>query len=178
MLIHSGSYSRSLFEDYLETVPEKPDSVSKSAATTAIAIDTVRRRREDETQDLAFGARPFILCGLPIRSLPVGTSKYTRRNGRYFLEIVGHPEFGVPYGQDRLILLCIATLAIRQKSALVEFRSASEILYEFGMPANGAHYKRLSEGFKRVFGSSIFFGTKDELEGAEAWSCGRTHFFD
>ena len=84
----------------------------------------------------------------------------------------------MPYGQNRLILLRIATLAIRQKSAVVEFRSASEILYEFGMPANGAHYKRLSEGFKRVFGSSIFFGTKDEWEGAEDWSCGRTHFFD
>jgi len=54
---------------------------------------------------VAFGARPFILCGLPIRRLPTDALRYSRRNGRFFLEIIGHPDYGVPFGQDRLIPL-------------------------------------------------------------------------
>lgn len=33
----------------------------------------VRNRRRCADQDVAFGARPFILCGLPIRPLSVST---------------------------------------------------------------------------------------------------------
>ena len=44
---------------------------------------------------------PFILCGLAIRRLPAGVMTYTRRNGKFFLEIVSHPDHGVPFSQDR-----------------------------------------------------------------------------
>jgi hypothetical protein len=104
--------------------------------------------------------------------------KYARRNGRFFLEIVGHPDYGVPFGQDRLVLLWLATVAVRQQSPVIRFGSAAEILVEWGMPTNGAHYKRLQDAFRRVFASTIFFGTKDELHAAEVWDCSRGHFFD
>jgi hypothetical protein len=61
----------------------------------------IRECRESGTQEVSFGARPFILCGLPIRRLPSGTLTYTRRSGRCFLDIVEHPEFGVPFGRCR-----------------------------------------------------------------------------
>jgi hypothetical protein len=35
-------------------------------------IELVRQQRNDGVQEVAFGARPFILCGLPIRRLPTG----------------------------------------------------------------------------------------------------------
>jgi hypothetical protein len=153
-------------------------SISRAAVTKAETVELVRRRREDWNQELAFGARPFILCGLPIRQLPVGTSRYTRHNGRFLLEVVGHPEFGVPFGQDRLILLWVATVAVRQNSPVVQFESGARILNEWGLQLNGSHYRRLAEGFKRVFGSTIFFGTQNERQGAQVWDCGRIHFFD
>jgi hypothetical protein len=46
------------------------------------------------------------------------------------------------------------------------------------MPTNGTHYRRLFHAFRRVFGSTIFFGTSDERSNLEVWQCSRVHFFD
>jgi hypothetical protein len=56
------------------------------------------------------------LCGLPVRRLPKDQLLYERRNGRFVLQVTGHPDFGVPFGQDRLVAIFLATLAIQQKS--------------------------------------------------------------
>lgn len=104
MLRHAGTVARELFQDSLfEPGP------SAHLERRVDAVVPIREKRDSGTQELSFGARPFILCGLPIRRLPAGTLTYTRRNGRFFLEIVGHPEYGVPFGQDRLVLLWLAT---------------------------------------------------------------------
>ncbi|MGH9656866.1 MAG: replication protein RepA, partial [Bryobacteraceae bacterium] len=97
----------------------------------------MRDLRDQQRQDLAFHSRPFVLCGLPIRRPAPGTLKYSRRNGRFVLEIIGHPDFGLPFGQDRLIPLWVATLAVRLRSKTVLFRSAAEILEEFDLPRDG-----------------------------------------
>ncbi len=138
----------------------------------------IRNRRRTADQDVAFGARPFILCGLPIRPLPPGALTHRRQNGRFRLEVTGHPSWGVPFGQDRLVVLYLATQAVRYQTREVRFRSGAEMLVEWGMPTNGAHYKRLVDAFRRVFGSTIFFGTTDEKSKTEVWHCSRTHFFD
>jgi hypothetical protein len=151
---------------------------TESIERGARQVQVIRDRRFAGDQDLAFGARPFILCGMPIRRLPKGNLSYRRRNGKFFLEIVGHPEWGVPFGQDRLVLLYLATNAIRHKTPTVWFRSGAEILVEWGMPTNGAHYARLLEAFQRVFGSTMFFGSSDEQRETKVWECSRIHFFD
>lgn len=88
----------------------------------------VRRRRDEHTQAsrsvLARSSSAVCHSG---GFLPE-TLKYTRRNGRFFLEIVGNPDYGVPFGQDRLVLLSLATAAVRAKSPVVRFGSAGEIL--------------------------------------------------
>jgi hypothetical protein len=44
---------------------------------------------------------------------PPGTQLlHSRRNGRFCLDITGHPQFGLPFGQDRLIPIWVATLAL------------------------------------------------------------------
>jgi hypothetical protein len=47
-------------------------------------------------QDLAYNARPFVLCGIPLRRPPRNQLLHMRRNGRFFLQIAGHPQFGLP----------------------------------------------------------------------------------
>lgn len=121
---------------------------------------------------------PFVLCGHPIRRPEPGTLKYTRRNGRFVLEMVGYPDFGLPFGQDRLIPLWVATLAVRQKSKTVLFRSAAEIVEEFELPRDGPHYQRLVDGFKRIFTSTIYFGNQCETNRNQLWDYRRFHFFD
>ena len=135
------------------------------------------RGRDAHSQELASNSRPFVLCGLPIRCPLPGSLKHTRRNGRFTLEIVGHPDFGLPYGQDRLIPLWLATLAVRQRSRMVLFDSGAEILRTFGLPVDGVHYRRLVAGFKRIFASTIYFGD-NEASRLPVWDCRRFHLFD
>ena len=142
------------------------------------SVELVRQDRDRNQQKLAFNARPFVLCGLPIRRPPAGTLQHTRRNGRFKLEVIAHPDYGLPFGQDRLIPIWVATLAVRQKSQTVLFRSAAEILEEFDLPRDGPHYRRLIDGFKRIFTSTIYFGTDTPEQRQQVWDCRRFHFFD
>jgi hypothetical protein len=115
---------------------------------------------------LGFASRPFVLCGLPVKRPPAGTLLHERRNGQFVLQVTGHPEYGLPWGQDRLVPLFLATLAIRQQSQTISFASAAEMLDTFGLQQGGAQYRRLIESFKRIFGATIFFGTDRQRERA------------
>ena len=89
---------------------------------------------------------------------------YERRNGNFVLQITGQPNYGLPFGQDRIVPIYLATLAVRQKSQTIRFRTAAEMLETFGMHKGGKEYRRLVAAFERIFGATIFFGT-DSLSG-------------
>ena len=108
---------------------------------------------------MGFTSRPFVLCGLPVRRPPAGQLVYERRNGHFTLQVTGHPEFGIPFGQDRLVPIFLATLAVRQQSQVIRFKTAAEMLETFGMHKGGKEYRRLVAAFERIFGATIFFGT-------------------
>jgi replication initiator protein len=153
-------------------------TVSKRQEKRIHSIELVRRERGEQRQVLSFNSRPFVLCGLPIRRPPTGTLQHIRRNGHFKLEVVAHPEHGLPFGQDRLIPLWVSTLAVRQKSRTVLFRSAAEILEEFDLPKDGPHYRRLVDGFRRIFTSTIYFGSESAARRQQVWDSRRFHFFD
>lgn len=138
--------------------------VSKQKLRQAEGSCLVRIKREEKNQTLAFSSRPFVLCGLPVRRPPQGELLFERRNGSFVLQITGHPQFGLPFGQDRLVPIYLATLAVQQKSQTVRFRSGAEMLETFGMQKGGKEYRRLVGAFERIFGATIFFGT-DNMAG-------------
>jgi len=76
------------------------------------------------------------------------------------------------------VLLWLATQAVRKQNPVVEFESAAEILNDWRLPTNGEYYRRLADSFKRVFASTIFFGTREDRRGSEVWNCSRVQFFD
>lgn len=129
--------------------------VSKFKLKQAEGLSLIRQKRESGTQRLAFSSRPFVLCGLPVRRPPASQLIYQRRNGHFVLQLTGHPDFGLPYGQDRLIPIFLATLAVQQKSLVVRFRSAAEMLDTFGLAKGGKEYRRLVAAFERIFGATI-----------------------
>lgn len=141
-------------------------------------IQLIREQHDNGKQELAFHARPFVLCGIPLSRPPQNQSSHTRRNGDFFLQIIGHPQFGLPFGQDRLIPIWVATLAIRQKSREIHFDSAAQMLDFFRLPKDGFHYRRMTEAFKRVFGATIFFGTEEQSDAHPMIDWARFHFFD
>jgi hypothetical protein len=137
-----------------------PDLViSKRRMRKVESIVCVRLNRENARQNLGFSSRPFVLCGLPVKQPAPGCLLHERRNGQFVLQVTEHPSYGLPWGQDRLVPIVLATLAIRQQSARITFSSAAEVLDTFGLRQGGSQYRRLVESFQRIFGATIFFGT-------------------
>lgn len=150
--------------------------VSRYRLKQAEGIALVRANRECGQQSLAFTSRPFILCGLPVRKPPPDPLLFERRNGSFLLQITGHPQFGLPFGQDRLVLIFLATLAVRRKSQIVRFRSAAEMLDCFGMAKGGKEYRRIVGAFERIFGATIFFSAESSRSTATVVHRGRFNF--
>ena len=123
--------------------------LSRRRLRQAETIPLVRVRRNEANQHLGFASRPFVLCGLPVRHPPRSTLVYERRNGLFTLQINGHPDFGLSFGQDRLVPIFLATLAVRQQSQTIRFRSAAQMLEIFGMANGGKEYRRLVAAFER-----------------------------
>jgi len=117
-----------------------------------------------------------MLYGLPVRALHRGDLLYERGDGYFVLQITGHPQFGVPFGQDRIVPIFLATLAVRQQSRVVRFRSAAEMLDTFGMQKGGKQYRRLVSAFERIFGATIFFGTDERRSAARVVNLARFNF--
>ena len=171
--------------------PDKAADTTTPALTHAqvMTISTHRRRqiesivaardeRNRREQQLVYSSRPFVLCSLPVRRPKPGMLLHKRQNGKFVLSVVGHPNYGLPFGQDRLIPIWVSTLALRQDNRLIQFSSAAEILETFELPKDGRYYRRLVDGFKRVFGATIFFGTEEERKSYAVFDWARFHFFD
>jgi hypothetical protein len=152
--------------------------VSKKRFKQVESICLIREQRANRHQDLAFNARPFVLCGLPLRRPPSTQLVHRRRNGSFFLHIVAHPDYGLPFGQDRLIPIWIATLAVKQQRRTVQFAHATEMLRFFHFPTDGRYYERMIQGFKRIFAATVFFGTNGESSARPLLDWARFHFFD
>ena len=150
--------------------------VSKQKLRQAEGICLVRERRESQSQSLGFTSRPFVLCGLPVRRPPADQLLFERRNGKFTFQITGHPQFGLPFGQDRLVLIFLATLAVRQKDQTVRFRSAAEMLDTFGMAKGGKEYRRIVAAFERIFGATMFFSTERSGTASTVVHRSRFHF--
>lgn len=175
----AGSASTADFEtpaSVLERAFPPELRISKQRHRQLERIDRIRTDPERRGDRLGFTSRPFVLCGLPMRRPPRGQLLFERRNGKFKLQLLGHPDFGLPFGQDRLILIFLATLTVRQQSQTLRFRSGAEMLEMFGMQKGGKEYRRLVAGIERIFGSTIFFGSERTVEGARLFSRARFHF--
>src|SRR6266851_3097233 len=154
-----------------------PDYViSKRRMRKVESIECVRLNREAARQNLGFSSRPFVLCGLPVKRPASGCLLHERRNGQFVLQVTGHPSYGLPWGQDRLVPIFLATLAIRQQSPRITFDSAAGMLDSFGMQQGGTQYRRLVAAFQRIFGATIFFGTDTQRERAAVVHQARFNF--
>jgi hypothetical protein len=150
--------------------------VSRRRIRQAEAIQLVRANRDSERQNLGFTSRPFVLCGLPVKRPANGCLLHERRNGQFVLQVTGHPSYGLPWGQDRLVPIFLATLAIRQQSPRITFDSAASMLDTFGMQQGGSQYRRLVSSFQRIFGATIFFGTDTQRQRATVVHQARFNF--
>jgi len=116
--------------------------VSKRRLSQMARIELVRERRSNAQPCLGFASRPFVLCGLPIKKPKAGELLHERRTGHLLLQVTGYLSYGLPYGQDRLVPIFLATLAVRQRSQTVRFNSAAEMLDTLWHVYLGRHLHR------------------------------------
>ena len=110
--------------------------VSRRTLRKLEAIQLVRDQRDSRTQEVSYHARPFVLCGLPLRRPPATQQVHRRRNGKFLLHIVSHPDYGLPtvradctcsqfgsgMGRDSSSLPPIAGAAIRSSQEKAQSR--------------------------------------------------------
>lgn len=95
---------------------------------------------------LWFDSAPFVPCGLPMRCPPRGPLVQEPRERQRTLELAGRPDDGLRFGQDRLIRIFLATLAVRWKSHTLRCRSGAEIRELFGRQKGGKESSRSVAG--------------------------------
>lgn len=179
LIVHDSSFSVAVGCQRIDCISrlQHPEQfLSKRKLHQAEKVQLVREKRDSATQTFGFSSRPFVLCGLPVKRPAAGCLLHERRNGSFLLQITGHPTYGLPWGQDRLVPLFLATLAVRQQKQIITFRSAAEMLDTFGLPQGGSQYRRLIASFQRVFGATIFFGTDAQRDKAVVLDQVRFHF--
>jgi hypothetical protein len=148
--------------------PPKTPRLIKRAAQVEVTVDA----RAFFEQSLAYQVKEFLLCGLPYQQPK--ELKFERRNGNFTCKLTGDPDAGLPYGQDRLLILWMATAFQKlgcPEDNTIRFRSASDIaraFYHRGQerPPTGQERIRIKERFKRLFYTTYFFEDK------------RTRYFD
>ena len=157
------------------------NAISKRKAKRLDGIVRVQESRADQTQQLGYLAKPFLLLGLPFKRAK-GVTIYKRTNGTEKLEIrTDSPEHGLPFGEDLLVLIWVSTLAVLQKQVdgqipqVIEFSRAADMLKAFGLPLDGRTYRRMQERFLRVLHATFYYG-KPSSKGRE--NLYRFHFFD
>ena len=180
-LVKIGDIAASLLAKVEILPPEQPRlDISRRAQKRIEGIERIRLERREEKQKLGYLARPFILCGLPFKPKK-GQSTYKRVNGTESLEIIASPDYGLPFGADIQVLVWVSTLAVFQMKdnggkipRVITFRSGADFLKAFGLPLDGASYKRARDRFLRIFYSTFYWGEK----GAKRDRMFRVHFFD
>jgi hypothetical protein len=148
------------------TPARKPLRISNRQLERANRLVALREDWEyAKAQHLGYLARPFVLCGLPFKKPKAGVAYYKRQNGNEVLEIVAHPEHGLPFGMDIEVLIwtCIlAKEAMLQNGnrcpEVLQFKSGADFLKAFGLPLDGRSYRRAVARFTRVFYATWFWG--------------------
>lgn len=112
--------------------------VSKYRLRQAEGIRLVREGRDHALQLLGLCSRPFVLCGLPLRRPPAWQLMHERRNGRFTLQVAGHPEIA--------------------DSPLRWWQRGARLPRDH---PGGREYRRMVAAFERVLGATIFFSSDD-----------------
>lgn len=138
--------------------PEVDELGVRRRSREEAGLDSVEARAM-QTQRLAYAARDFVMCGLPFKRPKYGAT-YKRKNGEFALEIRGSEEFGLPYGQDRLIPIWLATAFFacgRPADGVIRFRCMKDILRAFDLNTDGGFtLARLIERIQRVYYATFF----------------------
>jgi hypothetical protein len=118
-------------------------------------------------KDIGYIFRPLVTCSLPVRNPGPDCEMWIRSNPTYSLRIF--PGHGIPFGQDRMLLILLATRAVHANSPVIQLGPAYQILRMFGQAPDGRNYRRLMERMRRLFTATVLARSEISIDGKPAW---------
>jgi len=131
--------------------------ISKRTRNAGVNVVGAVEARRDEKQTLAFTPEDFIRFGLPYKRHP-GT-EYQRRNGDLRYRITAVAEFGLPFGQDRLLPIWLATaytIVGKPEDGVIRFQCVKDILRAFNLGTGGAKHAALGASLDRLLHTTLY----------------------
>ena len=128
--------------------PSKP--LSKRRLNRGALMVAAATARGDRYQSIAFSPADFVQFALPHKRLE--ESVYRRINGRLTVTLTTRNGYTIPFGQDRLFPLWLATAfqaAGQPADNVIRFKSAGDILAAFKQAQVGNAYSILKERIQR-----------------------------
>lgn len=116
--------------------------VSKQKLSEVEGTCLVRMKREERNRPLAFSSRPFVLYGLPVHKPATGDLMVERRNGNFMLQIMGQPQFGLPFGKDRSVPIYLAMLLSQHPVPTFSFSTECRVASAISRLCAGSAEKR------------------------------------
>lgn len=159
------------FGSYGDPANESSKVESKKEETPMVkTTEQVSTSKED--QKLAFNAKPFVVCAIP-QTEPVTSDgnkiiKYSKRDGKAYLELVADPDYGLPYGPDRHFLRLLATRVAQLDSPIIPFTDGVSLLKAMGLAKSGQNLKWLGDAIMRCHHTSIYYVEGDPLNGGKS----------
>jgi len=143
-----------------------------------VLLNKIHQDRAAETQELGWLFRPLALCPFPAQNISkIRTVKdivtderfeikeqiWKRKSVNIEVEILGHPDYGVPFGQDILVILYLVIEARKQKKRKIEVNFYRDFCRMFGFnPNDGRKYKLIVESLNRISHSKYMWNDKKE----------------
>ncbi len=136
-------------------------------------LKQIKNDRKLLSQNLGWLFRPLALCPFPAQPLKkrelIENGKHIeehntlwkRNAGDIEIEILGHPVYGVPYGQDILIILFLSYEAIRQNSRKIKVKFFRDFCEMFDININdGRRFKNVINSLNRIENSKFTWRNK------------------
>jgi hypothetical protein len=132
----------------------------------------IKEERINLNQEISYLFRPLAICPFPakqpkkveiIREI-MGIQKKTtehetiweRQNGKIRVEITANPKYGIPYGQDVLIILYLSREAILQKNRVLRLNFYRDFCRMFDInPNDGRKYLLVQKSLQRIRNSKF-----------------------
>lgn len=129
-----------------------------------LSLDKIHNDRISYNQEIGWLFRPLALCPFPAQYLKKreviesgGKRKeehavlWSRKSNDFKVEILGHPEWGVPYGADILVVLFLTIEARKQKSRKIKVNFYRDFMRMFGLnPNDGRKYNLVVQSLNRI----------------------------
>ncbi len=145
----------------------KNETRIKKLAKKELKLQKIHEDRLSLSQEIGYLFRPLAICPFPAKQpkkikiirekmgIEVEEECYEthweRRNGKIKVEITAHEKYGIPYGQDILIVLYLAREALKQKRRDLKVNFYRDFCRMFEInPRDGRKYRLVQKSLQRI----------------------------